>query len=133
MKKYDDPFIYQNLGLRRGHSFTRGVKMGPFSVAHPKYLLSPDLFILYVLDFGYDFRLYQRSAQWLTIIVLSICYLNKCPSRRRGSRRRRRRRIRRRRWRRNGDAGGEAGVASSSLCNTILTFNVVPSQALYLH
>ena len=30
-----DPFIYQNLGLRRDHSFTRGVKMGPFLVAHP--------------------------------------------------------------------------------------------------
>ena len=29
--------------MRRGHSFTRGVKMRPYSVAHPQYLLSPGL------------------------------------------------------------------------------------------
>ena len=37
-----DPFIYQNLGLRRGHLFTRGVKMGPYFAAHPQYLLSSE-------------------------------------------------------------------------------------------
>ena len=42
-KKNDGPFIYQNLGLRRAHSFTRGVKIGPYSVARPQYLfLSPE-------------------------------------------------------------------------------------------
>ena len=40
-RKNDDTFIYQNLDLRRGNSFTRGVRMGPYSVAHPQYLLSP--------------------------------------------------------------------------------------------
>ena len=42
IEKNDDPFFYQHLGLRRGLSFTRGVKMGPYSVTHPQYLLSPE-------------------------------------------------------------------------------------------
>ena len=34
--------IEKKLGLSRGHSFIRGVKTGPYSVAHPQYLLSPE-------------------------------------------------------------------------------------------
>ena len=39
LKKNYDPFIYQNQGLRRGHSFTRGVKMGPYSPPFPGHHL----------------------------------------------------------------------------------------------
>ena len=42
LKKIYDPLIYQNFGLRRGHSFTRGERMGPYSAAHHQYLLSPE-------------------------------------------------------------------------------------------
>ena len=54
-------FIYQNLGLRRGHSFTRGVEMGPYSVAHPQYLLSPE----YPCNHAY-IQYYQQIYQFIT-------------------------------------------------------------------
>ena len=83
------PIYYQHLGLRRGHSFTsRGVKMGPYSVAHPhKYLFFTRVWrwCSECMIFGQTFTLCfvvipgilenYMPSKWYILVTSFICFV----------------------------------------------------------
>ena len=54
------PICLPTFRFDRGHSFTRGVKIGPYFAAHPQYLLSPE----YPSPLGCGTRRARKEQKW---------------------------------------------------------------------